>query len=182
MPLWEIESRQSPVWPKAIKANVLNIHELAAGKLNALLERDVSRDLFDSHQLLTKWPLDAKKIRLAFTVYAGMRKQRWQDITVDNITFSVNDIRDKLVPVLKESEAPDMRFPAVKAWASKLMEEYKAAISVVLPFNKVEQEFLECLQRHGEIRPELISDDQSFCERVSKHPLLHWRMQQAKTE
>ena len=94
----------------------------------------------------------------------------------------MKDIRDKLIPVLKNSEAPDMRFPAVQAWATKLMEECKEALSVVLPFNKDELAFLECLQRQGEIRPELISDDQLFCERVSKHPLLHWRMQQAKTE
>src|SRR5262249_33619912 len=61
MPLWDPEWRLSPAWPKATRTRVLDIHELAAGKLNALLEREVSRDLFDSHQLLTQWPLDVDK-------------------------------------------------------------------------------------------------------------------------
>jgi predicted nucleotidyltransferase component of viral defense system len=178
MPLWETGWRSSPAWPKATKAKVLDIHELAAGKLNALLEREVSRDLFDSHQLLTKWPLDTEKLRLAFTVYAAMRKQGWQKITVDNVKFSVSDIRDKLIPVLKDSEAPDTRFPAVEIWAKKLVDECKSALSIVLPFRNNEVEFLDQLQRHGELHPELISDDRAFCERVNKHPLLHWRAQQ----
>jgi len=178
IPLWAAEWRSSPAWPKATNVKVLDIHELAAGKLNALLEREVSRDLSDSHELLTKWPLDAEKLRLAFTVYAGMRKQGWQHIKVDNVKFSVKDIRDKLIPVLKDSEAPGTRFPAVQAWATKLVDECKTSLSIVLPFRENEIEFLEQLQRYGEIRPELISDDRAFCERISQHPLLHWRKQQ----
>jgi len=178
MPLWETMWRSSPVWPKETKAKVLDIHELAAGKLNALLEREVSRDLFDSHQLLTKWPLDAEKLRLTFTVFAGMRKQGWQEITIDKVKFSVKDIRDKLLPVLKESEAPDTRFPAIEKWAKKMVDECKSSLSIVLPFRKNEIEFLKQLQKHSEIHPELISDNEDFCERVSRHPLLHWRAQQ----
>lgn len=40
------------------------------------------------------------KGRLAFTVYAGMRKQGWEQISIENVKFSVKDIRDKLIPVL----------------------------------------------------------------------------------
>lgn len=177
IPLWDVTWRSSPSWPKATKAKVLDIHELAAGKLNALLEREVSRDLFDSHQLLTKWSFDSEKLRLAFTVYAAMRKQNWQNITIDKVKFSVKDIRDKLIPVLKESEAPNTRFPLVSAWAEKLIDECKSALNMILPFRKNEIEFLDQLQQYGELRPELISDDSAFCERVSMHPLLHWRKQ-----
>lgn len=48
---------------------------------------------------------------------------------------------------------------------------------MVLPFRKNEIEFLEQLQRYSEIRPELISSDEEFCDRVRTHPLLHWRKQ-----
>ena len=111
VPLWDPKWRSSPEWPKATNVKILDIHELAAGKLNALLERDVSRDLFDSHRLLTQWPLDIEQLRLAFTVYAGMRKHSWQQITVEQLKFSVKDIRDKLIPVLKNTEAPDSAIP-----------------------------------------------------------------------
>lgn len=163
---------------KSSKSQSISYHELAAGKLNALLEREVSRDLFDSHQLLTKWPLDIEKLRLAFTVYAGMRKQSWQKINIEHIKFSVKDIRDKLIPVLKTSEIPDMRLPVTQAWATKLVDECKAALGEVLPFRQNEMEFLKQLQTHGEIRADLLSNDLDFCERVNQHPLLHWRKQQ----
>ena len=179
LPLWETIWQTSPVWPKAINAKILDIHELAAGKLNALLEREVSRDLFDSHQLLTKWPLDQEKLRLAFTVYAAMRKQNWQKIQTENVKASIKDVRDKLIPVLKSSEFTNIKPANIKAWAEKLVTECQAMLSIVLPFRKNEIEFLEQLQVHGKIMPELISSDPDFCERVSKQPLLHWRIQQA---
>lgn len=178
MPLWGAQWRSSPSWPKATNVRVLDIHELAAGKLNALFEREVSRDLFDSHQLLTQWPLDVEKLRLAFTVYAGMRKQSWQQISIKHVKFSVKDIRDKLIPVLKSTEAPDMRFPATQAWATKLLDECKVALGAILPFRQNEMEFLDQLQSHGEIRADLLSGDRDFRERINQHPLLNWRKQQ----
>ncbi len=44
IPLWDTEWRSSPAWPKLTKIKVLDIHELAAGKLNALLKREARRD------------------------------------------------------------------------------------------------------------------------------------------
>jgi hypothetical protein len=153
----------------------LDIHELAAGKLNALIERDVSRDLFDSHRLLTEWEINPEKLRLAFTVYAAMRKSQWRDIVVDKINFSVSDIRNKLIPVLKRSEAPGQRFPIVKAWANNILDECKSAFGLVLPFKENEIEFLDNVQTKGIIQPELISNDKQFCENMRVHPLLLWR-------
>ena len=106
IPLWKIDWRSSSAWPKSTYTNVLDIHELAAGKLHALLGREASRDLFDSHQLLTNWPLEPQKLRLAFTIYAGMERDDWRRIGLDNIQFTVKDIHDKLLPVLKASVAP----------------------------------------------------------------------------
>jgi predicted nucleotidyltransferase component of viral defense system len=84
IPLWEVMWRSSPDWPLPTKVRVLDIHELAAGKLHALLGREASRDLFDSYQLFSNWTLDSKKLRLAFVIYAGMEKS-WQEIKIDNI-------------------------------------------------------------------------------------------------
>ena len=181
IPLWDPSWLSSSPWPKATKAKILDIHELAAGKLGALLEREASRDLFDSHRLLTNWELDPEQLRIAFTVYSGMRRQDWDQISIDHVNFSVKDIRDKLIPVLKKSEAPDMGFPSVQTWANQLVQETKEKLSMVLPFRKNEAEFLEQVQKHGEIRPELISEDRDFCERVKLHPLLHWRKQMSQS-
>jgi len=144
------------------------------------LGREASRDLFDSYQLFSHWPLDNKKLRLAFVIYAGMEKNDWQEIKIDNVRFTVNDIRDKLIPVLKSIETPKPNFKEVEVWANKLVNKCKNGLGLILPFHEHEIEFLNRLQQYGEIKPELVSDDSYFCERILQHPLLHWRVKQAK--
>jgi hypothetical protein len=173
--LWNVEWRSSPHWIKSVEMGILKIHELSAGKLHALLGREASRDLFDSHQLLTTWPLDQKKLKLAFTVYAGMERDNWRRISTDNIQFTVKDIRDKLIPVLKTKEVPGTLSKDIKSWGENLVEKCKIGLSMILPFEEHEAEFLERLQKYGEIRPDLISDDEEFCQRVVQHPSLIWR-------
>ena len=159
---------------------ILNIRELAAGKLHALLGREASRDLFDSYCLLTEWNLDYQKLRLAFTAYAGMEQDHWQRIHPDNIKFTTKDIRDKLIPVLQRDISPLTKTNAIESWANQRMEKTKAALKAVLPFNEKEKAFLDCLQSHGEIKPELMCSDEGFCERVKAHPALLWRAQKNK--
>lgn len=178
IPLWEPEQRFSPTWPKRTETKVLDIHELAAGKLHALLGREASRDLFDSCELLTKWPIDRDKLRLAFTVYAGMERDGWQAISVDNVKYTVKDIREQLIPVLHQSRAPSFATKDISLWAEHLVKETKEGLlRYVLPFNANEIEFLNCLHQHKEIRPELISKGEEFCRRVRAHPALLWRVQ-----
>lgn len=179
VPLWPTIWRESSAWPKQTKIIVLDIHELAAGKLHALLGREASRDLFDSHRLLTQWPLDNEKLRQTFTVYAGMERDHWERISVDNISYTVKDIRDRLIPVLQRENIPEViTSSTIEKWAVKMVDETKAALAKVLPFRKNEIEFLNCLQNEKEIKPELLSSDQDFCQRVKEHPSLHWRIRQ----
>ncbi|OGO93533.1 MAG: hypothetical protein A3F10_05775 [Coxiella sp. RIFCSPHIGHO2_12_FULL_42_15] len=178
IPLWNITQRQSRLKETTL-VDILDKHELAAGKLHALLGRQASRDLFDSHQLLTQWEFDSQKLRLAFTVYAAMEQDHWQRISPDNIQFSVKDIRDKLIPVLNVKHIPSMRHPEIESWANSLVAQSKAALSAVLPFNDNEKAFLEQLQKFGVIKPELLSTDDDFCQRACRHPLLIWRAKKA---
>lgn len=180
IPLWKPEWRYSPDWPKRTQVATLDIHELAAGKLHALLGREASRDLFDSYHLLTTWPLDNKKLRLAFTVYTAMERDSWKRIGLDNIACTVKEVRDQLLPVLQRTYAPHTSTKDLKNWVEKLIEETKNALSKVMPFDANEIEFLERLADHGEIKPELLSDDEDFNTRVKNHPSLQWRAIQAK--
>ena len=71
---------------QATEVPVLDIHELAAGKLAALLSRTASRALFDVSQLLRGGGLDAAKLRLAFVVYGGTSRRDWRTMSVDDVT------------------------------------------------------------------------------------------------
>ncbi|MDF1655630.1 MAG: nucleotidyl transferase AbiEii/AbiGii toxin family protein [Coxiellaceae bacterium] len=177
--LWPVQWMQSKGWMKSVGVNVLDIHELAAGKLCALLEREAARDLYDSHNLLTQWGLDNKKLRQTFTVYAGMRKGSWRQINVDMIQYSVKGIRNKLIPVLRRDIIPGTTYALIERWADDLVTSCKQAFQSILPFNEPEKDFLQSIEEYGEIRPEFLSADEVFCEAVSNHPALRWRALQA---
>jgi hypothetical protein len=67
-----------PLWPVVLRDSkkigsfqtqqipLLDINQLAAAKLAALLARHAARDLFDAHQLLTQVKLDDSKLRLPY--------------------------------------------------------------------------------------------------------------------
>jgi hypothetical protein len=63
---------------KAAPVPVLDPHELAAGKLAALLARSANRDIFDAHRLLGASDLDRERLRLAFVVYGGINRKDWR--------------------------------------------------------------------------------------------------------
>lgn len=54
---------------------------------------------------------------------------------------------------------------ALEGWASKLVDECRDALSVVLPLSESEREFLDRLLDHGEIQPTLLGIDQWLSER-----------------
>ena len=81
---------------------LLDLHELGAGKLSALFARRASRDLFDTHQLLTKCSLDIEQLRLAGVVYGAMGSRDWRDISIDELDFEEKELKDQLIPVLKK--------------------------------------------------------------------------------
>ena len=88
VPLWPTGLQDSRPVGSAVAREIplLDLHELAAGKLAALLARQASRDLFDAHLLLTRQALDAERLRLGFVVYGAMNRKdcapcRWAILT-----------------------------------------------------------------------------------------------------
>jgi len=178
VPLWNIENKTPIKWLDQVSVPVLNIHELAAGKIHALLDRDASRDLFDSHELLTKWNLSNEKLRLAFTVYTAMIYDNYKNISLDQVNFSTADIKNKLIPVLNKQEANIITTNTknIRDWAENIVKDCKNELEKIIIFNDNEIEFLELLQNEGKNCPELLTTDKAFCDNIKKHPLLLWRI------
>lgn len=78
-----------------------------------------------------------------------------------------------LVPLLRSNSVKE--FSPVDQWAKKLVKECRQALDVILPFNEAEREFLDRLLDHGEIKPELLTNDTAMSDRIAKHPALHWK-------
>ena len=87
VPLWPVVRMDSHLlgsW-RAMGIPVVDFHELAAGKLSALLSRHKARDLFDTRLILSMEDLDLKRLRIAFVVYGAMNRKDWRTISPDDV-------------------------------------------------------------------------------------------------
>ena len=170
--LWPVKALNShPVGSFAARGiQVLDVHELAAGKLCALLARQEARDLFDSYQLLIHKDLDQKRLRLAFVVYGAMNRKDWRMVSAEDIDFAADELSNQLLPLLRLRSAEENQSPA--SYGERLVNECRDRLSVVLPFSDSEKEFLNLLLDKGEIVSSLLTSDPELQECISRHPLL----------
>ena len=174
-----------PLWPVVLHDSrkvgefqvkqipLLEINELAAAKLVALLARHVARDLFDAHQLLTKLTLDDARLRLAFVVYGAMNIEDWRKVSLDHVAFDATELRQNLIPVLRQEIVAEIEKEA--EWAERLLAETKAALQRLLPLTEAEQQFLEFLLEEAKIKPDLLTNDAQQIERINRQPMLRWK-------
>jgi len=154
---------------------ILDIHELTAGKLTALFSRHAGRDLFDTHQLLTKSTnFDGKLLRLAFVVYGSASRKDWRTISSNDIAYTSLELQNLLVPVLPQEKLFEVK--SVNNWAGIMVEECQKAINDrLLPFSDSEKEFLDRLLDHAEIVPELLTNDPVLIENIKDNPGIKWK-------
>lgn len=174
-----------PLWPtvrmssrplggfEASNVPVLDLHELAAGKLAALFGRTASRDLFDVRDLLVRGGLDRRRLRLGFVVYGGINRRDWRRVSLDDVHADPVEVERMLLPVLRRDTAPPKR--ETGAWTKRLVSECRDLLCAVLPLEPQEYEFLERLNGHGEIAPELLTDDERLQAVLREHPGLRWK-------
>lgn len=176
---------RTPIWPPSRRRSfavgarqaedvlVLDDHELAAGKLAAMMARGAARDLFDARALLVRDDLDRDKLRLGFVVYGGMNRTDWRTVSVDAITVDVKEVERSLVPMLRADLAPPRAH--VRAWTAALIEQCRERMAALLPLADHEREFLDRLNDEGEVRPELLTADERLQHVIGGHPQLAWK-------
>jgi len=175
VPLWPVVIRDShPVgaW-RARGIPVLDLHELAAGKLVALLARGQARDLFDSHRILRMDDLERHRLRLGFVVYGAMNRRDWRTVSTDDVGLDAAGLARQLVPTLR-GDAAELRVESGEYWV-RLLKECREGLSAVLPFTKSEREFLDLLLDRGVIDPTILTADASLQRRIQSQPLLEWK-------
>ena len=173
--LWNIKRMDSYAFGnyQAVNIPILDIHELAAGKLAALFARHQARDLYDTNLLLKNKELNITQLRVAFVVFGALNRKDWRTITLNDILFDSAELEKKLVPVLHKNAIPEKT--KVKLFTEHLTKECQKQLSLILPFNKNELEFLDKILERGEIEPALITDDIELQTRIKKHPMLLWK-------
>jgi hypothetical protein len=174
-PLWEIQTLDSNKVASYCATGIplLDQHELAAGKLAALFSRDASRDLFDTRELLRRGGLDRRKLRLGFVVYGGINRRDWRTISIKDIDADETEVDRQLLPMLRASIVPSKK--DIGTWTRTLVTECRQLLSMVLPFEQPELEFLDRLNDYGKIAPELLTSEQRLQDIILSHPALRWK-------
>ena len=179
VPLWPVAPRDSyPVgsW-QARGIPVLDIHELAAGKLAALLSRRKARDLFDSRLVFSIDGLDLERLRTAFVVYGAMNRKDWRTVSVEDVAFDEAELSSQLLPALRIGT---MSSAEAASYGERMVDECRNTLSVLLPLNEGELAFLYLLLDGGEIDATILTDDADLQQRIQTHPNLEWKAQNVR--
>ena len=174
IPLWPLKtmnSRPLGIW-RAVGIQVMDVHELAAGKLSALMSRRQARDLFDCSNLFRLGGLDRDRLRLAFVVYGAMSRKDWRTIAPSDVDFDIADLEQRLIPTLRAAGIERIQ---QDHFGKGLVEDCRNFLAGLLPFTKAEMKFLNRVLNEGEIAPELLTTDEDLQDRIRRHPLLEWK-------
>jgi hypothetical protein len=155
---------------------VLNIHEIVAGKLVALLDRRAARDLFDTRRILEMKDLDWAKIKTAMIGIGAMGSGDFRQ--VDRIAGDAADLKNKLVMCLPASTFAEAG--SVKAWIDETVEICKAGVGPLIQFSAGEKAFLDGVVERGEIDTSGLSGDAELLARVGRMPMLKWKAQKVQ--
>lgn len=161
------------------KVALLDIHELAAGKLAALFGRHASRDLFDTHHLLTKLSLDLEQLKLTCLLYGAMGSKDWRQVSIEDLAFNEKELKRQLIPVLRKQH---LSSKDCLLWIDQLLTECKQALKFLFPLKENERLFLDALFENGLIDATLITTNASLIKNINAHPLLKWKAQLARTQ
>lgn len=175
VPLWPVvtcDSHFVGIW-QATGIPVLDYHELAAGKLAALLARKQARDLFDSHRILRMGNLERHRLRIGFVVYGAMNRKDWRTVSAEDVDIDAVELARQLIPTLRVNEA-EVRATSVE-YGTRLVTECREGLSAVLPFTDRERAFLDLLLDKGVIDSTILTADTSLQQRIQSQPLLNWK-------
>ena len=174
-PLWDIRRLDS--YPlgrfRAAGIPVVDLHELAAGKLTALLSRDKARDLFDCYNILNMDGLERDRLRAAFVVYGGMSRKDWRTVSAKDVSFDERELAGLLIPTLAISARKERM--SLKEYGEELVKGCREGLSLVLPFTDSERAFLDLLLDEGKIDSTVLTSDETLQKRIQDQPSLKWK-------
>lgn len=86
--------------------------------------------------------------------------------------YSKEQLQNRLLPLLSRQDLVATKDQ--QRWAKEMLVSVQDSLKKVFPLRANERAFLDALLNHGEIQPELLTDDIVFQERVKLHPAIQW--------
>ena len=180
--------RRVPLWPPTLRSSlrlgrwqatgvpVFDIHEIAAGKLAALFDRAYPRDLFDAGLIAGLPGLEPTRLRAAFVVYGGSSRSDWRSVCRTAPSLDARETVRQLRAALPRSTLKGRTHPAAsETFLEDLTSKATPAMRLVVPLTAPEMAFLDRLNHHGEIAPDLLTADAALQGRIASEPWLRWK-------
>ncbi len=152
---------------------VLDLHEIVAGKLVALVDRQAARDLFDARRILSVDALDWKQIKTAVLVIGASGRRDWRTVSVEAIRGDPREFRRKLLVCL-----PRDHFVAkgeIAAWVDETVALCRARFGFLFDLAENEQAFLDGVLDRGQIDAELLDIAPEIRVCIENMPMLEWK-------
>lgn len=157
---------------------VIDLHEIVAGKLVALLDRRAARDLFDAKRIFEIKDLDWRRIIVAMLAIGATSRNDFRKASVAGIGADPKELRDKLAICL-----PRSTFAArgsSEAWIAETLAVVKERMTPLLAFTDKERLFLDEINDKGLIRAELLDASPDLQKRIAEMPMLAWKCEHVR--
>ena len=157
---------------------VVDIHEVVAGKLVALLDRRAARDLFDARRILAAHGLDWSLIRAGVLAWGAAGRRDWREASLEDIGGDPRELRQKLAICL-----PRDHFEAaggVEAWIAESVALCRHGLAPLFERTAGETAFLDRLLDRGEIDASGLDAPEAVQARIARMPMLAWKAQHVR--
>ena len=157
---------------------VLDLHEVVAGKLVALISRHAARDLFDARRILSIDGLNWDWIKAAVLAIGASDRRDWRLMSIDKIQGNVREFLQKLVICL-----PHNRFTVeseIDAWLEETVALVHTKFSFLFDLTSNEQAFLDGVLDRGEVDADLLDIPPDVRTRIAEMPMLEWKTQHVR--
>lgn len=152
---------------------VLDLHEIVAGKLVALVDRHAARDLFDARRILSIDGLDWSRIKAAMLAMGASGRRDWRTLSIDSIEGDPREFQQKLAICL-----PRKYFATrgeITTWIDETIALCRERFAFLFDLTANEQAFLDGALDRGEIDADLLDIAAEIRTRITNMPMLAWK-------
>ena len=151
---------------------VLDIHEIVAGKIVALVDRRAVRDLFDAHRILAIEGLDWARIKTAVLAIGACGRSDWRDVSANSIVIPAESPQ-QLINCLPQDHFAV--YEDIDVWINQTVEQCREMLGFLFDLSANEQAFLDGVLDRGEINTNLLDADDETRVRIRDMPMLAWK-------
>lgn len=152
---------------------VINLHEIVAGKLVALLDRRAARDLFDARRIFNIPNIDWRQVKAAMLAIGAAGRNDWRKASIDTIGADPKELRQKLLICLPRTAFAEQG--SVDAWIAETTALCRERVAPLLVLSAGEQAFLDGVIEEGAIDASGLDADADLQARIAAMPMLHWK-------